>query len=237
MRPLQAEHEAASALIITLAHDLRVPLRSIVMTAQQIQRRHEDLSVETGAQLDQILAAARRQDELIAGAMEYEQALRPGLAGDTPLALGLAIRTAWMKVDAYRQIQGGSISFDSDSAPRVLVPSGIAQVVAKVLHNGLKFHFPESSPKVHAEATEDSAGLVTILVRDNGIGIDEEYREAVFEPFKKLNSTSQYPGSGLGLSICRRLLASISGTIRIDEDIGTRGTSVVLSFPKVDAGT
>ena len=226
---MQPENDAASALILTFAHDLRVPLRSIVMTTQRIQRRPEELSAEIKTKLEEILVAARKQEELIAAVVEYDQSLHPGLSGDTPLALRLAIQTACMKVDAYRQARGASVTFDSEALPRVMVPSGISRVVEKVLHNSLKFQLADTTPVVRVEASQDADGRITIRVHDNGIGIESAYRMSVFEPFKRLNSAVDYPGSGLGLSICRRLLESIRGTIRIEDSLGL---VLAISFPK-----
>lgn len=224
-----------SALLLTFAHDLRVPLRSIVMTAQRIQRRPEEFSAETRSKLDEILAAARRQEELIAAVVEYDQALQPGLASDTPLALRLAIQTACMKVDAYRQACQGTVAYDADAVPKVLVPSGISRVIEKILHNSLKFHSAGSPPVVHVDVSEDSTGGITITVQDQGIGIEPVYREAIFQPFRRLNPASEYPGSGLGLSICQRLVESVGGTIRVgDLD---EGLSMVIRIPKWESAS
>ena len=220
---------ASSALIATFAHDLRVPLRSIMMTTQRIQRTGELLNDDTRAKLEQILTAARRQEELIVSVVEYDQALKPGLAGDNLLALRLAIQTACLKVDAYRLARVGTIVFETDAIPRVLVPAGISKVVEKILHNGLKFHPLGNRPKVHVEAVDGEAGAVTIRVSDNGLGIGTAHRELVFEPFQRLNSISDYPGSGLGLSTCRRLLESIGGKIGIE---GTAGSTLAVTLPK-----
>ena len=229
---MATENDSDPMLITTFAHDLRVPLRSIVMTTQRIQRRPEELTVETRAKLDEIIAAARRQEELISSVVEFDQSFHPGLRSDNPLALRLAIQTASMKVDAFRQAHSGTISFDSEAVPRVLVRSGIARVVEKVLHNSLKFHAPNRRPEVSIEVAEQPPGLMAMRIIDNGLGVEAAYREDVFKPFKRLNSASEYPGSGLGLSICRRLLESIDGTIQIE---GSPGAIVLLRFPKMQA--
>ena len=226
---MPTDPNGTAALIATFAHDLRVPLRSIVMSTQRIQRRPEELSVEIRAKLDEILTAARRQEELISSVVEYDQALDPGLTYDSPLALRLALQTAGMKVDAYRQAKGGVLTFDYDNAPRVQVPAGIARVVEKVLHNALKFHPAGASPVVDVQAAESADGRVSIVIRDNGMGVETQYIPLVFQPFQRLNSPAEFPGSGLGLSTSQRLLHSIGGTIEIS---GTGGTVVTLSFPK-----
>ena len=225
--------ESDSAFLMTFAHDLRQPLRSILMSAQRLQRGAGELSVEMRAKLDDISAAARRQEDLIASVVEYDQALSSS-AADSPLMVRLAIQTACLKVDAFRQAQEGVIQFDALQAPRALVPSELARVLEKGLHNSLKFHRSNSSPRVMVQASETAAGLVAVRVLDEGLGIDAEYREAVFEPFKRLNSNSDFPGSGLGLSICRRLVDAMKGTIRFEDNASGRGgVSLVVTLPRL----
>jgi signal transduction histidine kinase len=226
--------DSDSALIMTFAHDLRQPLRSIVMSAQRLQRDLQEVSPDSKAKLDEILAAARRQDELITSVVEYDQALHPGLAGDAPLALRLAIQTACMKIDAFRLAHRGSIRFEPDVVPKMLAPSGMSRVVEKILHNSLKFHAQERSPLVEIQALEATGGLIEIRVSDQGIGVEPRFREMVFEPFKRLNPGSDYPGSGLGLSTARRLLDSIQGTIRFEDREPTPGAMVIVSFPRLE---
>lgn len=210
-------------LILTFAHDLRSCLRSIVVATQRIEREPEELSVASRARLDEVLAAAKRQEDLIASVVEYDQA---NLAGDPPLALRLVIQTACMKVDAYRQARGGVITFDSQAIPKVPVASGLSRVIEKILHNGLKFQPAGKHPLVRVEASENDVGGIAITVHDNGIGIEPAYRQSVLEPFKRLNPATEFPGSGLGLAICQRLVESIGGNLRIDDG------GVIIILPK-----
>ena len=176
--------------------------------------------------------AFARQDELIASVVEYDQAREVGLAGDTPLALRLAIQTACLSVDAYRKQRDGIIRFEPGAVPRVLAPSGIARVIEKLLHNSLKFQAAGASPLVDVEAWEAPPDSIVIRVADNGLGVEPEYRETVLEPFKRLNPASDYPGSGMGLSICARLIESIGGGVGIEDRGPDPGVAVVVRFPK-----
>ena len=228
--------ESHSDFLMTFAHDLRQPLRSIMMSAQRMQRGQEELSLEMRAKVEEIAAAARRQEELIASVVEYDQALASASSADSPLPVRLAIQTACMKVDAFRQAQQGLIQFDAQQVPRVLVSPELARVLEKCLHNGLKFHTSDSSPRVTVQVSETSGDLVVVRVSDWGLGIETEYREAVFEPFKRLNANSDFPGSGLGLATCRRLVHAMKGTIRFEDNGSGQGVSLVVILPRLEAG-
>jgi signal transduction histidine kinase len=222
---------------MAFAHDLRQPLRSIVMTTQRIQRNTAatELGPETMTKLDEVLAAARKQEELIASAVECEQARETGLAADTLLSLKLVLQTACLKVDAFRQSQAGTVHIPEPAAmPQRMAPAGVARVIEKVLHNSLKFHLAGAPPVVVIAISEDAAtGMIEMRISDQGLGIDPQYRQAVFEPFKRLNPASDYPGSGLGLPTSRRLIESI----QLEDGPNGRGLTAVVRFPASPAAS
>ena len=221
-----------SAFLMEFGHDLRQPLRSILMSAQRLQRSSGELSSEMQSRIDEIIAAARRQEELIASAVEYEQAIDSDGSREFPLSLRLAIQTACMKVDVFRNARNGMIHFDPRQVPQVLAPSGFARVLEKVLHNSLKFQLKEHIPVVNIATAEETDGMIAVRVQDNGLGIESQYRDSVFEPFQRLNAASDFAGSGLGLSICKRLADAMEASIRF-EDSGTgQGVALVLRFPR-----
>ena len=228
--PLMIEDTAP---IIAFAHDLRQPLRAIMMHAQRIQRQDSQLSAETRAKLEEILAAGRRQEELIASVVEYDEALRNGLSKEARMPLRLAIQTACMKVEAYRKLQNGIVRFDPAAGPEVVSPSAIAKVFEKILHNALKFHPKGVDPVVEVEVTPGTSGSTGIRITDNGLGIEPQYRSTVFEPFRRLNPAGEYSGSGMGLSTCRRLLESINGSILIEDHPHSQGSTIVVSLPLI----
>ena len=220
---------------MTFAHDLRAFLRTIALGTQRIQRKSEELSPEIKSRLDEILDAARKQDELISAMVEYGQALAPGLSGDNPLSIKLVIQTACRKIDTFLQQKEGLIQFNAQTAPPVLVPSGAARVIEKIIHNSLKFRSADK-PVIEVSVSTVAAELIEVRISDNGLGIERQYRGTVLEPFKRLNPASEYPGSGLGLSICRRLLESVGGTIHIEDPIPpSQGVAVVARMPTTRA--
>ena len=110
-----ASNNLSSDLIVTFAHDLRQPLRTIMMQAQRIQRQGgEGVSGETNTRLDQIVAAARAQEELIASVVEYDQAGQQsgGFESARLLPIKVVIQTACMKVENYRRQCDGVIRFE-----------------------------------------------------------------------------------------------------------------------------
>jgi signal transduction histidine kinase len=106
--------------------------------------------------------------------------------------------------------------------------------------NGLKFHQPELKPriKVYSRTFDDkrrrltagSSNLCQILVKDNGIGFDEKYLDRIFQPFQRLHSSQEYEGTGIGLSLCRRITERHGGEITAKSQPG-HGATFIVTLP------
>ena len=94
-------------------------------------------------------------------------------------------------------------------------PLQMRQLLQNLIANGLKFQRPGARPivRVRGKATDD--GRCELVVSDNGIGFDMKYAERVFQPFQRLNSRSDYEGSGMGLAICQKIASRHGGTISV----------------------
>jgi light-regulated signal transduction histidine kinase (bacteriophytochrome) len=95
--------------------------------------------------------------------------------------------------------------------------------------NAIKFRSPDRPPRVHVEAARDGR-YWNFAVRDNGIGITAEYAERVFVIFQRLHTREAYPGNGIGLAMCKKIVEFHGGVIGIDPDY-TGGTRIVFTMP------
>ena len=213
-----------------LAHDLRHPLRVIMAKVHELRRLDSQQFPEKAFRLlDEIVRAAESQDRLLAAAVEFESASDAGL-GLALRPLGIVIRSACLSVEAFRKERNGVIQVaETGNDP---VPAVLERVLAKVLHNALKFHSAGSAPQVAVEASLDD-GFWRIRVADQGIGVEERYRQRIFEPFGKLNSDAAFPGAGLGLATARRWIESIGGSISAAgaDRAGDPGAVFLVQFP------
>jgi signal transduction histidine kinase len=89
----------------------------------------------------------------------------------------------------------------------------VHQLLANLVGNALKYHHPGQQPSVTVWATPDDAGRVVVRVADRGVGIPDGAEEWIFEPFRRAHA-GEFPGTGLGLSSCRRIVERHGGTIR-----------------------
>jgi len=107
----------------------------------------------------------------------------------------------------------------------------IIRLFVNVIDNAVKFRIPGVNPKIQISARED-AGYVRVKIKDNGIGINEEYLDKIFNIFQRLNPREQYEGNGVGLAVCRRIMEKHGGRIRAESAGEGRGSTFVIEFKK-----
>lgn len=209
------------------AHDLQTPLRSITGFSQLLYRNyHGRLDAQAEDWLNRLVSASQRMYELIRDVLAYSRvdsrgsALQPTnfsrLFDDVVASLADTIHEARAQVTR-------------DDLPVVMAdPSQMAQVLQNLIDNGIKYHGPES-PRIHVSAGKRDGEWV-FSVRDNGIGIAEKHWERVFDIFHRLHTQQQYPGTGIGLAVCRRVIHRHGGRIWIESEPG-RGSTVYFTLP------
>lgn len=210
------------------SHDLQEPLRMVASYTQLLARRYagkldQDADEFIGFAVD----GARRMQELINDLLAYSR------AGTRPLQLDA--------VDVNRMVDQIVADFgvaiaDSDAhvthdvLPTVQADATqLRQVFQNLIANGLKFHRPEAAPRVHVSSRrEDDAWVFGI--EDNGIGIEPQYMERIFALFQRLHTRAEYPGTGIGLAICKRIVERHGGRIWLESEYG-HGTTFWFTLP------
>ncbi|HZX32301.1 MAG TPA: ATP-binding protein [Rhodocyclaceae bacterium] len=210
------------------AHDLQTPLRSIAGFAQLLQKDFGGLLGAQGdAWINQIVLNVRRLHELIQDLLVYSRIDTPGTVFDQT-DLRLVFDSVVAALDASIRETGAAIT--CGDLP-VVVGSRIqlAQLLQNLIGNGIKYHGAEA-PRVHVAAERSDKEWI-ISVRDNGIGIPEKHRERIFEIFRRLHSQEAYPGTGIGLAVCRRVVQRHGGRIWAES---TPGQGSVFKFTLPD---
>jgi light-regulated signal transduction histidine kinase (bacteriophytochrome) len=106
----------------------------------------------------------------------------------------------------------------------------MVQLFQNLIGNGIKFQQEGQRPHVHISA-EDKGADWMFSFRDNGIGIDPEFKERIFVIFQRLHGREKYPGTGIGLSVCKRIVERHGGTIWVESELG-KGATFKFTIPK-----
>jgi light-regulated signal transduction histidine kinase (bacteriophytochrome) len=193
-------------LIYAVSHDLRAPLRTIASYTQLLQQQYA-ANPEASELSTFAVQGVKEMNALIEDLLKYSRAGNPPRR--TNVQLASIVQWALVNVQPLLREAGGEIRFAE--LPEVNVDeSQFVQLFQQLFTNALRFR-GEQPPLVHVGAGE-ADGAYVISVRDNGIGIDPEYLETVFLPFKRLQGKN-IPGNGLGLAVCRKIVRAHGGRI------------------------
>ena len=203
------------------SHDLQAPLRGISGFAQFLQQEyHGRLDATADEYIRQIVGGAQRMQQLINDLLAYsrvESRSRPFEAVDFAAVFDDAVELLRTEIEAA----GGEVT--RGELPTVIGdPAQVFQLLQNLISNGLKYH-AEVAPRVHVSAERYDHGW-TVAVKDNGIGIDPRHHERIFEIFLRLHTQEKYPGTGIGLAVCRRIVLRLGGRIWVESKIGHGST-------------
>ncbi len=203
------------------SHDLQTPLRGIAGFAQFLQKDYQGRFDERADDfLVRIVDGAKRMQTLINDLLDYsrvESRSRPFEPVDLNETFEDAVALLRSSIeDTHGEVTRGEL-------PTVVGDrSQISQLLQNLIGNAIKYH-GDKPPQVRVSA-ENKGGRWTIAVRDNGIGIAAKHRESIFEIFRRLHSADKYPGTGIGLAVCRRIVQRHGGNIWFESEPGQGST-------------
>jgi light-regulated signal transduction histidine kinase (bacteriophytochrome) len=224
--------EAFSDFSSRVGHDLLSPLNQAAsLIALFVQRYRNQLDSDAEVLLEFLQSSAARMRGVVAGVEEYLE-IASDLPEITDADLNVCLASAKARLEGI--IAQNSVEIVSELLPVIRAdPRQMARAFEILLGNAIKFRRPEEPPRICVTGG-CADGRQTIAVADNGIGIDANYREAVFLPFRRLHG-KEYPGAGLGLAIVKLIVELNGGTARIESSscaVSSCGASVVMAFPE-----
>ncbi|MGH9559335.1 MAG: GAF domain-containing protein [Bryobacteraceae bacterium] len=211
------------------SHDLQEPLRNIAIYGQLLQRSlGSQLDAETARFLEGILDGAIRMENLVKDLLSYTRAAKP--AESAPMIVEAGAVLARVLQNLKLRIEQTSATIHAGELPGVAMHEmHLSQLLQNLIGNALKYRGKEA-PVVHVSAIRKD-GWCIFSVADNGIGIDLKYRTQIFGLFKRLHSRDYYPGNGVGLAICHRIVEQYGGRIWLEKSTPGHGSVFSFSVP------
>lgn len=205
------------------SHDLQEPLRNVAIYSQMIQRRCAGVLDEKAQEyLGYVSEGSQRIGTLVEDLLAYTQAAslgeNPAEISDTNHALETALANLAMAIEENRA------TVTHDDLPSLRVKSAhLQQLFQNLISNAIKYRKDDEAPSIRVSVQRDD-GFWRFAVQDNGIGIDPQYQVRIFGIFKRLHGRDKYPGTGIGLAICQKIVERYGGRIWVESQLGAGAT-------------
>jgi two-component system, chemotaxis family, sensor kinase Cph1 len=222
-RQTRPDRQERSDFLLRACHDLRSVLRAVRTNAELLQAPEHQQSPDLPQILDFLVNGAKKADLLVNALSNYALALQVE-PSSVPVSTGVLLRGALAKLATEIRESGAEVTYDD--LPRVAGdPDRLMQVFENLVRNAIQ-HRGDTAPRIHVSAQRRNAEWI-FAIRDNGPGIDAQDLERIFRPFERLRPGCG--GAGLGLTICREVIASHQGKIWAESAAGN-GTAVYFTI-------
>ncbi len=213
---LETSNKELEQFAYVASHDLQEPLRMISSYTQLLEQKYKDKLDDTAKQfIYYAVDGAKRMQKLIDDLLEYS---RVTTKGKELSSVNLSEVLGKVLISLSTKIHESKAVIINSGLPYVLADeSQIFRLLQNLLDNSIKYR-SDKQPTIFISA-EDMGNKYLIKIKDNGIGIPKEYKEKIFEIFERLHSSSEFPGTGIGLAICKRIVERHGGRIWLDANV------------------
>ena len=220
-KDLERSNQDLAQFAYVASHDLRAPVRAMKSFAQILAKDYTGkLDAEADEHLGFIVDGATRLEALINDLLAYSRIDTQG-KGFEPVDCSVVFDQ--VKTDLLMDVDHSEAEVTRDILPTVMADgTQMAQLFQNLLSNGIKFH-GEAPPVVHMSAERNKKEWL-FAVRDNGIGIEPEHVDRIFAMFQRLHTQEEYPGTGMGSAICKKIVERHGGRIWVKSQVGAGST-------------
>ncbi len=212
------------------SHDLKTPIRTITSFLGLINRdieREQYTNVKEYS--NYAISGAHQMQNLLEGILEISK-IKMDFTDEQLQLIDLNILLNNVKRKMSFKLRGKAFNIYSDPLPKIMgISSDFEIIFEEILENGIRYN-NSRMPEVFISCSTNGKE-VALIFKDNGIGISKAYHDQIFHFFKRLHSIKDYPGTGLGLGLCRKIVDKYDGWIEVDSDYGASSTFIT-KFPK-----
>lgn len=229
---LQRANDDLRQFSYAASHDLQEPLRTVIAYSQLLERQYRSqLDDKARDFIDYIVGGAKRMSNMLQALRQYWQA---GSSNEPlkPVNCAETLDQALLNLEMAIESSGAKVTYDS--LPTVQAHDvALVQLWQNLISNAIKYR-GEDPPRIHIDASGTPAGYL-FTVEDNGIGIAPEDQDRVFGVFKRLHG-AEYPGTGIGLAMCSKIVERYGGRIWVESEVG-HGARFRFTLPPAPAVT
>jgi len=232
LEEVKRSNESLQQFASVVSHDLQEPLRMVTSFTQLLSRRYAGkLGPDADEYIRFAVDGAKRMQELLNDVLTYS---RVTINAKLPEPTDAERVLEGVKANLRGAIEEAGAAVEHDPLPTVVVDkTQLTQLFQNLIDNAIKFR-RDGGPHVHVSAARDG-GMWRFSIRDDGIGIETQYFDRIFQMFQRLHTRTEYPGTGIGLAICKRIVERHRGRIWVESEPG-QGSSFHFTIPAQTAG-
>lgn len=225
---LRQSNDDLNQFAYAASHDLQEPLRVVALYAQMLQRKYAgQLDQQADQCISFVVDGAHRMELLLKDLLAYSQVGTSGEGPAVPVACSDVLSQVLFNLQEAVEQNGAVITWNG--LPTVQAhETRLVQLFQNLVGNAIKYRRPEP-PRIHVNAERRETEWL-FSVEDNGIGVKAEYAQQIFGIFKRLHG-AKYPGTGIGLAICQRIVETYGGRIWVESTPG-EGSTFYLTLPQ-----
>lgn len=242
VRELDRSNKELEEFAYIASHDLQEPLRKITSFSERLKEKlPSNLEPDVQLYLNRMLAATDNMRTLIDNLLEFSRTSR---ISEPFVKTDLNNIISEVKADLELKIEETSTNISSEILPVIdAIPMQMRQLFTNLFTNAIKFKGDQATPKIDikcAELNEEekennhlrhNIKYYKIVVKDHGIGFDQEFAMKIFQIFQRLHGKAEYPGSGIGLAICKKIVENHAGRIFAESEPG-KGAEFITILPE-----
>ena len=242
VRELDRSNKELEEFAYIASHDLQEPLRKITSFSERLKEKlPSNLEPDVQLYLNRMLAATDNMRTLIDNLLEFSRTSR---ISEPFVKTDLNNIISEVRADLELKIEETSTDIKSETLPVIdAIPMQMRQLFTNLFTNAIKFKGEDSTPVIEikcAELSEEekeanhlrqNSKYYKITVKDYGIGFDQEFSLKIFQIFQRLHGKAEYPGSGIGLAICKKIVENHSGRIFAESEPG-KGAEFITILPE-----
>lgn len=215
---LERSNQSLSDFAFIASHDLQEPLRKVSIFGDMLRELNQDLDAKSSDCIDRIQGATVRMQSYIDDLLTFSR-----LSADDALFVSTDCNKIIQEVlsDLEAKIEESRGTINVDELPGIEAdPFQMRQLFQNLISNALKYRKEDVDPVINISHQLNDAGNVDIKFEDNGIGFDEKFKDRIFQLFQRLHGKNAYEGTGIGLSICKKIVEHHHGTIMVNSSPG-----------------
>ena len=225
---LKVANEELERFAYIASHDLKTPLRTIISFTGLLERDFKRNKLDSFPDyFTYVKEGARQMNNLISDTLEYSKVNHEIILEKKKIDLNIVVDN--IKLNLVQNYEN-QVTIEKDNLPIILGEEGqMVLLFQNLIENGLKYN--QNDHKMVQITSTSTPEKILITVKDNGIGINKDYHEQIFNMFKRLHTSNVYEGTGLGLAICKRIIDRVNGKIWLESEEG-KGTTFFIELVK-----